>query len=134
MLLYPDQLDKVRKKANIGNRYNQLPHLARDTIWESGKTTKKTPNTGEPRYQPFQAGDHKAERNRQDIMTNTNKINKINKNERQKKHRIGQYCTKMGSKVMPPVSTANSGREDRIDALYVFSILTPFNRYINYTM
>ena len=26
------------KKAKIRNRYNQVPHLTRDTIWESDKT------------------------------------------------------------------------------------------------
>ena len=31
---------EVRKKAKIRNRYNQIPHLTKDTIWE-----KKTPDT-----------------------------------------------------------------------------------------
>ena len=30
-----------RKKANIKNRCNQVPHLTRDTIWESDKTTRE---------------------------------------------------------------------------------------------
>ena len=29
---------KVRKKANIRNRYNKVPHLTKDTTWESDKT------------------------------------------------------------------------------------------------
>ena len=29
---------KVRNKAKIKNRYNQIPHLTQDTIWESEKT------------------------------------------------------------------------------------------------
>ena len=29
---------KVRKKAKIRNRYNDIPHLTQDTIWESDKT------------------------------------------------------------------------------------------------
>ena len=34
---------KVRKKAKIRNRYNQVPHLTQDTIY--GKVTKKTEKT-----------------------------------------------------------------------------------------
>ena len=40
---------KVKSKANIRNRYNQVPHLTRDTILESDK---KTSQTREPRGQP----------------------------------------------------------------------------------
>ena len=29
---------KVKKVAKIRNWYNQVPHLAQDTIWESDKT------------------------------------------------------------------------------------------------
>ena len=32
------------KKAKIRSRYNQVPHLTRDTIWENDKNTRK--NTG----------------------------------------------------------------------------------------
>ena len=32
---------KVRKKAKIKNRYNQVPHLTHDTIWESEKNTQE---------------------------------------------------------------------------------------------
>ena len=32
---------KVRKKAKIRNGYNQVPHPAQDTIWESEKNTRK---------------------------------------------------------------------------------------------
>ena len=32
---------KVRKKANIRNQYNQVPHLTWETIWESDKTHDK---------------------------------------------------------------------------------------------
>ena len=31
----------VKTKTNIRNRNNQVPHLTRDTIWESDKNTKK---------------------------------------------------------------------------------------------
>ena len=43
---------KVGKGAKFWIRYNQLPYLILDTIWESDKYTK-TLNTGEPRSQPF---------------------------------------------------------------------------------
>ena len=43
---------KVGKEVKFWIRYNQLPHLTLDTIWESDKYTK-TLNTGEPRSQPF---------------------------------------------------------------------------------
>ena len=32
---------KVRKKAKIRKRYNEVPHLTQDTTWESNKNTKK---------------------------------------------------------------------------------------------
>ena len=32
------ELLKVRKRAKIRNRYNQIPHLTRDNVWESDKT------------------------------------------------------------------------------------------------
>ena len=32
---------KVKKTTKISNQYNQVPHLTKDIIWESGKTTKK---------------------------------------------------------------------------------------------
>ena len=35
---------KGRKKANIRNRYNQVPHLTQNTLWESEKY-KKTSKT-----------------------------------------------------------------------------------------
>ena len=32
---------KVRKKAKIRNLYNQVPHLTKDTVLESDKSTRK---------------------------------------------------------------------------------------------
>ena len=43
---------KVGKESKFWNRYNQVPHLTQDTIWESDKYTK-TLDTGELRRQPF---------------------------------------------------------------------------------
>ena len=60
-------LIKVKKKAQIRNRYNQVPHLTRDTIWESDKTHRNITV-----HSPFPAGDHKAARNRQDSIIKTN--------------------------------------------------------------
>ena len=55
---------KVRKAANIRNRYNQVPHLTQDTTWESDKNTTKH-HKQESRGQP-PAGDHKAATNRRE--------------------------------------------------------------------
>ena len=43
---------KVGKESKFWNRYNQVPHLNQDTLWESDKYTK-TLDTGEPRSQLF---------------------------------------------------------------------------------
>ena len=42
---------KVKKNAKIRNQYNQVPHIARDTIWESDKKYKETSHTRVPRGQ-----------------------------------------------------------------------------------
>ena len=34
-----ENIRKVRKKAKTRNRYNQVPHLTQDTVWESDKNT-----------------------------------------------------------------------------------------------
>ena len=41
-------ITKVRKNAKIRNQYNQVPHLTKDTTWESDKKHKKTFHTSEP--------------------------------------------------------------------------------------
>ena len=64
-------MDKVWKKANIRNRYNQVPHLAQDTTWESDKTTIKHHIQDSQEVIPFPAGDHMAAVNRQDSITDT---------------------------------------------------------------
>ena len=50
--IFRNELYKVRKMAKIRNRYNQVPHLTRDTTWESDKKHNKH-NKGEPRGQPI---------------------------------------------------------------------------------
>ena len=49
----------VTKKAKIKNRYNQVPHLIKDTTWESDKNTKKKYHIQESQeVSPFPAGNH----------------------------------------------------------------------------
>ena len=48
------------------NRYNQVPHLTQDTIWENDKNTRKHHIQESQVVSPFPAVDHKAARNRQD--------------------------------------------------------------------
>ena len=56
---------KVRKKVKINNRYNQVPHLTWDTIWETDINTRKDHTQESQEVCTFPAGDHKAARNRQ---------------------------------------------------------------------
>ena len=44
---------KVRKEEQIRNRYNQVPNMTQDTIWESDKNTRKKMHSREPRGQHF---------------------------------------------------------------------------------
>ena len=67
---------EVKKKAKIRNRYNQVQHLTRDTIWESDKNTRKHHTQESQEVSPFPAGDHKAARNRYDSIIKTNKQHK----------------------------------------------------------
>ena len=55
---------KVRKKARIMNRYNQLPHLLQDTTWDSDKNTRKRHIQESQEVSPFPAVDHKADMQR----------------------------------------------------------------------
>ena len=43
----------------IRNRYNQVPHLTKDTTWESDKTLINISNKVQE-FSPFPAGDNKA--------------------------------------------------------------------------
>ena len=54
----------------ISDRYNQVPHLAQNTIRESDKSINKQNKQESQKVRLFPAGDHKASRNRQDIITN----------------------------------------------------------------
>ena len=57
---------KVKKNAKLRYRYNQVPHLTRDTIWEGDQNTKKRHARDIP------IGDHKAAKNGQDSIIKTN--------------------------------------------------------------
>ena len=54
---------KVSKDANIGNRYNQVPHLTQDTNGKVTNSQLETTNESQE-VSPFPAGDHKAHINR----------------------------------------------------------------------
>ena len=59
--------------AQIRNRYNQVPHLTQDTVWESDRYTKKKDQIYESQeVSIFTAGDLKAECHRQDNIAKTN--------------------------------------------------------------
>ena len=62
-------LSKVKKTARIRNRYNQVPHLSKDTKCESNKITINITNKSQE-VSPFPAGDHKAAMNRRESMKN----------------------------------------------------------------
>ena len=62
--------EKVRKKAKIRNQYNQVPHLTKDTTWESTKNTRNITYKSQE-VSPFPAGDHKAATDRCESMRDT---------------------------------------------------------------
>ena len=61
----------LKNIAKSRNRCNQIPHLTRDTLWESDKNTRGH-HTQESQFSPFPAGDHMAARTRQDRIIKTN--------------------------------------------------------------
>ena len=65
---------KVRKKARVSNRYNQVSTLSTDTTWENYEITiNATGKSQEASH--FPSGDHEAVMNRHESITNT--IHKI---------------------------------------------------------
>ena len=66
-----DKLIKSKKKAQIRNRCNQVPHLTRDTIWESTQNITHNRVKRVKRVSPFPADDHNAASNGQDSITMT---------------------------------------------------------------
>ena len=77
---------KVSQGAKIRNRYNQVPHLTKDT---NGKVTNSQLDTTNESQEvsPFPAGDHKAHINR--------------RAQRHSKHKTGQKH-KRSTKEVPP--------------------------------
>ena len=66
-LLHELQL-KVSRKANIRNRYNQVPHMTQITASESDKNTRELHIKASQEVSPFPAGIHKAAMKRQESI------------------------------------------------------------------
>ena len=81
---------KVIKGAKIRNRYNQVPHLTKDTNWKVTKSQLDTTNDSQE-VSPFQAGDRKAHINRRAQRHSKHKTEKPIKDP-QKKYRLGTVC------------------------------------------
>ena len=77
---------KVRKTTKIRKRYNQVPHLTQDTIWESNKNTINITNKSQE-FSPLPAGNHKAAINRRESIRK--KQTKIT-SDPQKKYHLGR--------------------------------------------
>ena len=60
---------KIQKTARIRKQYNQVPHLSKDTKWESNKITINTKNKSQE-VSLYPSSDHKAAVNRRESMTN----------------------------------------------------------------
>ena len=77
---------KVRKRAKIRNRYNQVPHLTQDTNEKVANSKLDITNESQE-VSPFPAGDHKASINRR--ARKHKKQDRNNMNNPQKKYRLG---------------------------------------------
>ena len=75
---------KVRKTAKIRKRYNQVPHLTKDTTWESNKKSINITNMSQE-LSSFPAGDHKQGSNEQ--------MRKLEKHKTQKMKMIHKRST-----------------------------------------
>ena len=64
-------MQQSTKVAKIRNEYNQVPHPAQDTTWESDKKTQLDITYESQEVSPFPAGEYKAAMNRHESMTNT---------------------------------------------------------------
>ena len=85
--IYPFHIVKVSKGAKIRNRYNQAPHLTRDTNGEVTNSQLDTTNESQE-INPFPAGDHNAHKNRRAQRHRNTRQNK-NIQDPQKKYRLG---------------------------------------------
>ena len=79
---------KVSKGPKIRNRYNQVPHLTKDT---NGKVTNSQLDTTIESQEVsfFPAGDHKAHINRRAQRHSKHKTEKKPTKDAQKKYRLG---------------------------------------------
>ena len=57
---FTETVDKVSKGAKTRNRYNQVPHLTKDTNGKRTNSQLYTTNEGQE-FRPFPAGEHKAQ-------------------------------------------------------------------------
>ena len=72
------------------NGYNQVPHLTQDTTWGSDKNTRKHHIQESQDASPFQAGDHEAAINRQEVWQTRN-INSKKESTKEAPLWNGQY-------------------------------------------
>ena len=79
-------LVKVSKGENIRNRYNQVPHLTKDTNGKVINSQLDTTNDSQE-TNPFPAGDHKVHINRRTQRHSKHKAEKTLKDP--KKYRLG---------------------------------------------
>ena len=61
----------VKKKAKARNRYNQVPHMTQDKVWD-GTNTRKNYIQWSQEVSPFPTDNHKAARNRHDRQDTLN--------------------------------------------------------------
>ena len=78
----------VSKGAKIRNRYNQVPHLTKDTNGKVINSQIDTTNESQE-VSPFPAGDHKAHINNRTQQHSKHKTAK-NIKDPQKKYRLGK--------------------------------------------
>ena len=77
-LIMPVLLNKVSKGAKIRNRYNQVPHLTKNTYGKVTNPQLDTTNEGRE-ASPFPTGDHKAHINRRTQRHSKHKTEKKHK-------------------------------------------------------
>ena len=63
---------KVKKKLKVRNRYNQVPHMTQDTVWEGYINKRKHHIQGSQEASPYPIGDHKTARKRYDRQDTSN--------------------------------------------------------------
>ena len=112
---------KVSKTGKIRNRYNQVPHLTRDTTWESDKTQFSITNKSQE-DSPFPAGDHNIATNRRESMTNTG-----HKHGLQSLPPSPKRAERKGRR--RPFREAGSGHKqwNRVSCVDTFSIISKFS-------